>query len=44
MDNARFVIAGYGITWVVLAWYALRLERRVRGAEAALDGRPGAES
>lgn len=45
MDNARFIIAGYGITWSVLAWYAFRLGRRLRAVESALrDDHTGARS
>ena len=33
MENRGFVVAGYGITWGVLLWYAFRLE--VRGLATA---------
>ncbi|MFQ5678112.1 MAG: hypothetical protein ACE5HP_01475 [Gemmatimonadota bacterium] len=31
-----YLVAGYGLTWGVLAWYAWRLERRSRRAGRAL--------
>lgn len=39
-DHWLFIGAGYGITWVTLFWYLLRLRRRERMAAAA-SGRGG---
>ena len=36
-----FIGAGYGITWVALAWYILRMRRREQ-VERADSGRDGA--
>lgn len=37
MDGTPFLIAGYAVTWTVLAWYVWRLERRAGRAERALE-------
>lgn len=34
MDNVRFVVAGYGLTGVLLAGYVAALYRRARRARA----------
>ncbi|MDE2662618.1 MAG: heme exporter protein CcmD [Gemmatimonadota bacterium] len=39
-EHWLFIGAGYGITWVTLCWYLLRLRRRERAAAAA-SGRGG---
>ena len=36
MENRGFVVAGYGITWGVLLWYAFRLEARGRATARAV--------
>lgn len=36
-----FIAAGYGITWVTLCWYLLRLRRREREAAASSGGGEG---
>jgi len=36
MDNLGFIVAGYGLTWVVLAGYAWRLGRRLDAASRAV--------
>ncbi|MDT8435415.1 MAG: hypothetical protein RRA92_01545 [Gemmatimonadota bacterium] len=36
MDNLGFIVAGYGLTWVVLAWYTWRTNRRLDGAARAV--------
>jgi hypothetical protein len=36
MENRSFVVAGYGVTWGVLLWYALRLEGRGRATARAV--------
>ena len=40
-DHWLFIGAGYGITWVTLCWYLLRLRRRERAAAPASG--PGGE-
>lgn len=42
-DHWLFIGAGYGITWVTLGWYLLRLRRREREA-AALNWQRSAAS
>lgn len=37
MNGTSFLVAGYAVTWGVLAWYVWRLERRWREAGRALD-------
>jgi hypothetical protein len=37
MDNRGFVVAGYGLTWGALLWYAFRLESRGRTTARAVD-------
>jgi hypothetical protein len=37
MQNRGFVIAGYGLTWGTLLWYARRLDRRAAATKGALD-------
>lgn len=37
MDNVGYLVAGYGLTWGVVAWYAWRLERRSGAARRALE-------
>ncbi len=32
VNDPLFLIIGYGLTWAALAWYAVRLARRLRGA------------
>jgi len=39
-DHWFFIGAGYGITWIALGWYLLRLRGREREAAAA-SGRGG---
>lgn len=36
MENRGFVVAGYGVTWGGLLWYAFRLEVRGRAAARAV--------
>ena len=37
MENRGFVVAGYGLTWGALLWYAFRLESRERTTARAVD-------
>jgi hypothetical protein len=38
MDNtAGFMIVGYVITWIALAWYVQRLTRRSRAAKEVIE-------
>ena len=37
MENRGFVVAGYGLTWGALLWYAFRLESRGRTTERAVE-------
>lgn len=37
MNGTPFLVAGYTLTWGVLAWYVWRLERRSRDARRALE-------
>jgi len=37
MDNRGFVVAGYGLTWGALLWYAFRLESREQTTERAVE-------
>ena len=38
MDSTTgFMIAGYAITWIALAWYVQRLTRRSRAAKEVLE-------
>jgi len=37
MDNRGFVVAGYGLTWGALLWYAFRLESRGRTTARAVE-------
>jgi hypothetical protein len=37
MENRGFVVAGYGLTWGALLWYAFRLESRERTTERAVE-------
>ena len=43
-SGTPFMVAGYLITWVVLVWYAWRLERRFLSARRVLttDAEPPA--
>lgn len=41
MDNIRFVVAGYGLTGVLLAGYVLALFRRARRARARAEAVAG---
>jgi len=36
MENRGFVVAGYGLTWGALLWYAWRLESRGRTVARAV--------
>lgn len=45
MSEWRYIIAAYGLTWVVLAAYALYLGAASRRAETAfLDARDGGDT
>ena len=37
MENRGFVVAGYGLTWGALLWYAFRLESREGTTERAVE-------
>ena len=37
MENRGFVVAGYGLTWGALLWYAFRLESRERTTARAVE-------
>lgn len=37
MDNVGFVVAGYGLTWLVLSGYTWRVNRRLEGAARAVS-------
>jgi hypothetical protein len=37
MENRGFVVAGYGLTWGALLWYAFRLELRERTTARAVE-------
>jgi len=37
MENRGFVVAGYGLTWGTLLWYAFRLESRKRTTTRAVE-------
>jgi hypothetical protein len=37
MENRGFVVAGYGLTWGSLLWYAFRLESRERTTARAVE-------
>ena len=37
MENRGFVVAGYGLTWGALLWYAFRLESRELTTARAVD-------
>jgi hypothetical protein len=37
MQNRGFVVAGYGLTWGALLWYAFRLESRGRTTARAVE-------
>ncbi|MCK5482919.1 MAG: hypothetical protein V3T20_06060 [Gemmatimonadota bacterium] len=37
MENRSFVVAGYGLTWGALLWYAFRLESRGRTTAHAVE-------
>ena len=37
MDNLRFIVAGYSLTWATLLWYSWRTNRRLGVAEHALS-------
>ena len=37
MENRGFVVAGYGLTWGALLWYAFRLESRGRTTARAVE-------
>ena len=37
MQNRGFVVAGYGLTWGALLWYAFRLESRCRTTVRAIE-------
>jgi hypothetical protein len=37
MENRGFIVAGYGVTWGVLLWYAFRLEGRGRTTARAVE-------
>jgi len=37
MENRRFVVAGYGVTWGALLWYTFRLNSRERTTARAVE-------
>lgn len=37
MDNLGFIVAGYGLTWLVLSWYTWRTNRRLESAARAVS-------
>ncbi len=39
-SGTPFMVAGYLITWAVLAWYVWRLNRRSMEARRALESAP----
>ncbi len=39
-SGTPFMVAGYLITWAVLAWYVWRLNRRSTDARRALESAP----
>jgi len=49
MDNLVFIVAGYGLTWLVLSGYTWRVNRRLQSAARAVEewnesDEPAAES
>lgn len=36
MDNLGFIVAGYGLTWLVLSGYTWRVNRRLQSAARAV--------
>ncbi len=36
MDNLGFIVAGYGLTWLVLSGYTWRVNRRLESAARAV--------
>jgi hypothetical protein len=49
MDNLGFIVAGYGLTWLVLSGYTWRVNRRLESAARAVaewneSDEPGRES
>jgi hypothetical protein len=37
MDNLGYIVAGYGLTWLVLGWYAWRTNRGLESAARAVS-------